>query len=204
MNERQPLRVAEQYPGIDTLIRATRGDATALGHLEQERPGLYIFARAFTGDAQALDRLRSDEELELGDLFEAIQDDGLLRKLGRRHRGLHQLFEAVEGDPDALRALAGARKKPALAPLAQVLGDLYAKHLYKEAGGEEISRDAAADMGCLVGDLHLQQGNYHKAVEAFSRAIATNPTIDAYEGRAKAYHGLAEQDERMAGRLKPE
>ena len=58
--------------------------------------------------------------------------------------------------------------------------------------------------GCLIGELHLKNGDYQKAIEAFSRAIATNPTIDAYEGRARAHRALAIQDERNAQQLRGE
>jgi tetratricopeptide (TPR) repeat protein len=189
-------------PTIDSMLKATHGDAAALGRLKQESQGLYLFARAFAGETAAFDRLRTDEALELDDLFEALQDDRLCDWLRRRSPRLHRFFEAVKGDPDALRQLQRARRKPVLSPLAQVVSDLYAKRLYQEAGRGDISNDAAADMGCLVGELHLKQGDYQKAVEAFGRAIATNPTIDAYEGRARAYRALAMQDERKAEELR--
>jgi tetratricopeptide (TPR) repeat protein len=202
MSAQRSQRPAVANPAIDSMLKATRGDSEALGRLKRQSQGLYLFARAFTGETAALDRLRSDEALELEDLFEALQDDRLCDWLRRRDPRLYRFFEAVKGDPHALQQLQRARKKPVLSPLAQVVSDSYAKRLYQEAGRGEISDDAAADMGCLVGELHLKQGDYHKAIEAFGRAIATNPTIDAYEGRARAYRELAEQDERTAEELR--
>ena len=66
---------------------------------------------------------------------------------------------------------------------------------------QAISGEAAADMSCLIGELHLSKGNYAKAVEAFSRAIETSPNPDAYLGRARAYRALAALDERQASGL---
>jgi hypothetical protein len=65
----------------------------------------------------------------------------------------------------------------------------------------EIGRTAAADTACLVGELHLRQGEYEKAVQAFTQAIESNPTADVYEGRARAYQALADRDERKAREL---
>jgi hypothetical protein len=64
-----------------------------------------------------------------------------------------------------------------------------------------ISGEAAADVSCLIGELHLSKGEYRKAIEAFSRAIETRPTPDAFRGRARAYQALAGDDERRAEEL---
>ncbi len=61
---------------------------------------------------------------------------------------------------------------------------------------------AAADVGCLIGEMHLHNDEFDKAVEAFSRAVETNPTADAYEGRARAYRALAALDESAAQLLR--
>jgi hypothetical protein len=66
------------------------------------------------------------------------------------------------------------------------------------AGPQNISGEEAADVSCLIGELHLSKGDYPKAVEAFSRAIETRPTPDAHGGRARAYRALAARDERRA------
>jgi hypothetical protein len=60
----------------------------------------------------------------------------------------------------------------------------------------------AADTACLIGELHLNKGDYLKAVEAFTRALESSPSVDAYEGRARAYRALAASDERKAGGLR--
>jgi len=65
-----------------------------------------------------------------------------------------------------------------------------------------LDASEAADAACLVGELHLSERAYQKAVEAFTRAIENNPTVDAYEGRARAYQGLAAVDERKAEELR--
>jgi hypothetical protein len=65
-----------------------------------------------------------------------------------------------------------------------------------------IGKEEGADAACLVGEMHLQRREYHKAVEAFSRAIENRPSVDAYEGRAKAYRGLASEDIRNAEQLR--
>jgi hypothetical protein len=65
-----------------------------------------------------------------------------------------------------------------------------------------IGTDEGADTACLVGELHLSKGEYHKAIAAFSRAIDVRPTIDAFQGRAKAYQALAAIDEQAAQQLR--
>jgi hypothetical protein len=61
-----------------------------------------------------------------------------------------------------------------------------------------ITGEAAADVSCLIGELHLSKGDYPKAVEAFTRAIDSRPTADAYRGRAGAFRALAAADEQEA------
>ncbi len=61
-----------------------------------------------------------------------------------------------------------------------------------------FSHIEAADAACLVGEIHLKNGEYEKAVQAFTQAIDNNPTPDAYQGRAEAYRALADSDERKA------
>jgi Plasmid pRiA4b ORF-3-like protein len=65
-----------------------------------------------------------------------------------------------------------------------------------------VGTEEGADTACLVGEVHLERGEYHKAVEAFSRALTGRPTADAYEGRARAYRALAAADERFARELR--
>src|SRR5262249_5994616 len=76
-------------------------------------------------------------------------------------------------------------------------------HGEQEEEPEDFRGTAAADAACLVGEMHLANGEYEKAIQAFTQALAGNPTADAYEGRAKAYRALAERDERNALQQRP-
>jgi tetratricopeptide (TPR) repeat protein len=63
--------------------------------------------------------------------------------------------------------------------------------------------DAAADVSLLIGEMHLKEGEFARAIEAFTRAIENNPqAADEYEGRARAYRALAARDERQARELR--
>jgi hypothetical protein len=105
----------------------------------------------------------------------------------------------------AIRDRAPRGKFPRM--LSQV-GDNPPQQAADDADADEAGRyqdhqeDVAADMACLVGELHLNEGRYEKAVVSFSRAIAVSPTRDAYQGRAKAYQALALEDERRAAELR--
>ncbi len=81
--------------------------------------------------------------------------------------------------------------------------------LVRAAATDDVERasssqadSGAADVGCLVGEMHLSRGEFARAIEAFTRAVLVSPTPDAFEGRAKAYRGLAAEDERLARELK--
>ena len=72
-----------------------------------------------------------------------------------------------------------------------------------EEGAPAHLPDAAADVSLLIGEMHLKQGQYARAVEAFTRAIEADPkAADEYEGRARAYRALAARDERRALELR--
>lgn len=71
-----------------------------------------------------------------------------------------------------------------------------------ETGSHPLAVSEAADAAYLVGEMHLSKGAYRKAVEAFTRSIEDSPSADAFEGRARAYRGLADEDERTAAGLK--
>jgi hypothetical protein len=75
-----------------------------------------------------------------------------------------------------------------------------AEDLRTDADPRVISGDQAADVSCLIGEMHLSKGDFGRAIEAFTRAIDNQPTADAYLGRARAYRGLAERDEQRAQR----
>ena len=122
---------------------------------------------------------------------------------------MYLLFEAIKGDDAARRRL--KRRKAHLARLAEAVAGLYL-HYQQEGPPEEpepaadgaqgLAGPAAADVGCLIGELHLSKGDYERAVEAFTRSLESEPTADAYEGRALAYRALAERDERHATELR--
>src|SRR5262249_55516574 len=164
--------------------------------LEEHRRGLAVFARAITNGRKAIENLRAMPAADWDPLFELVCDDGLDETLQQKHPDVHQLFEAVKGDDEALARL--QRKRPSYARLAALVREFHEKYLLagsQEATGDCIPSSAAADVGCLIGEMHLSKGEYHKAIEAFTRAIENQPTADAYEGRAKAYRALAALDE---------
>jgi tetratricopeptide (TPR) repeat protein len=72
----------------------------------------------------------------------------------------------------------------------------------KVAPALKLGNNEAADVACLVGEMHLSKGEYHKAIEAFTRALEENPTADVYEGRARAYRLLADADDVAAQRMR--
>jgi hypothetical protein len=121
--------------------------------------------------------------------------------LAERHPELQLLLKAVRGDDGAHHRL--QRKKAGLGRLVRFLRDVCGAGQGPDDGADgSITEHAAADVGLLVGEQHLREGNFHRALAAFSRAIEVEPTPDAYEGRARAYRGLAENDERKAAALR--
>jgi tetratricopeptide (TPR) repeat protein len=204
MNTNEYGLLPEENPRAYFALKAIEGNDRALGWLKKHHQGLYLFARAWTGDLRAFKALRSTPSLDLEDLFEAIADDELAPYLRKRLPDLHLLFAAVKGDPQAARQLERKRRKPPLSEIAQVLETMYENRVDEDErpGPEAISENAAADMSCLIGDLHMKNGELEKAVDAFSRAIDNRPTVDAYEGRARAYRALADEDERTARELR--
>jgi hypothetical protein len=186
------------------MLRAVEGDDTAFAWLREKGAALYLFTRAVAGDRRAAAALVPGHGLDLDDLFGMIWHYDLGHWLGERHPELSILFEAVKGDDGALRRL--KRRKAHLARLAEAVAGLYL-HYQQEGPPEEpepppvdghIPGPAAADVGCLIGELHLSKGDFERAVEAFTRSLESEPTADAFEGRARAYRGLAERDERRA------
>jgi len=90
--------------------------------------------------------------------------------------------------------------------VTQRVGDDPPADLVPEARGPDGQAQdmagSAADAACLIGEMHLRQGDHTRAIDAFTRAIQSSPTADAYEGRAKAYRGLAFEDEGQARELR--
>jgi hypothetical protein len=195
-----------ESPEVYYMLRAVEnGDKAAYDWLRERSSVLYLFTRAAAGDRTAAAAFGPGHPLDMDDLFGLIRHDDRAHWLGDRHPELHLLFDAVQGDEGALRRL--KRKKACLGRLAE---DVRARYRDYEAAPSEdaapsspdsvgdIPGAAAADVGCLIGELHLSKRDYSRAVEAFGRALEGTPTADAYEGRARAYRGLAECDERRA------
>jgi hypothetical protein len=194
----------EENPDLYHLLKALDGDQASFLWLANQTAGMYRFARALSGDRKAIAALKDLDGQELDYLHGEIFNCGQLQWLAERAPHLHLLFEAVKGDEVALRRL--KRAKAGYARIAQLLRDLTGMAQAEGAGetdGEEgLTEDASADVGCLVGEHHLSQHEYGKAIEAFTRAIETHPTADAYEGRAQAYRALARQDDRKVRELR--
>jgi hypothetical protein len=191
----------QAYPEMHYLLLALEGEGPALDWLKENSAGVSVLARAMTGRKKALAELHADEPAELGDLFELIDNEDLTTWLAERQPELHLMFEAIKGDAGATHKLQRAR--PGRAKLALVLRALHEAHLLKVRDGANGGLEGnAADVGCLIGEMHLSKGDYENAVKAFTRAIAVGPGADLYQGRAKAYRGLAENDERKAAELR--
>ncbi len=187
----------QAYPQMHFLLLALDGDDRASFWLQKNSPGVALFARALAGDQQALTRLENGSGVELDDLFELIDNEDLVDWLEQRQPTLHLLFESIQGSDEASSQV--KRRKAAYARLIGPLRKIHEAYEEKTRNGNgAIEGGAAADMGCLIGELHLRQGEYEKAIEAFTRAIDTQPAADLYEGRARAYRGLAALDETNA------
>ena len=125
-------------------------------------------------------------------LFDTIAHCDVEQWLDENHPDLHRLFAFVRGDPSALRSL--KHRKVTCKRLAEILRPKYRDYHEEDEDGAalavngpaQVPEGAAADVGCLIGEMHLHNDEFDKAVEAFSRAVETNPTADAYEGRARA------------------
>lgn len=185
------------------VVLAADGDSSAERRLESRGEALRLLPRAIRGERHAFAALRSADPLELDALCATLLTTEPPDGLDERHPELHLLLEAVRGDETAQHRL--LRKKPGLGRLAQFLRDVSSAADVVDGGGNgALTEDAAADVGLLVGEQHLREGNYVRALAAFSRAIEVEPKPDAYEGRARAYRGLAEADERRARALRGE
>jgi tetratricopeptide (TPR) repeat protein len=191
----------QAYPQMHYLVLALDGDRGAAGWLEANSHGVALFTHALAGEHRALGSLQNGAAEELDDLFEVIDNDDLASWLEERRPELHLLFEAIKGDDGALGQL--KTKRLAYARLVPALREVHDRFLLKtRAPHEQTEGGAVADMGCLIGEMHLRQAEYEKAIEAFTRAIETQPAPDLFEGRARAYRGLAERDESAAALMR--
>jgi tetratricopeptide (TPR) repeat protein len=198
-----PLDSRSDDPTADfrDVVQAADGDAEATRRLENRGEALRLLPRAVRGDRHAFAALRAADPLELDALCATLLTTEPPDGLAERHPELQLLLEAVRGSDIALHRL--QRKKPSVGRLAGFLRDVCgAAESVANAGDGTITDGAAADVGLLVGEQHLREGNFSRALAAFSRAIEVEPTPDAYEGRARAYQGLAAADERMARTLR--
>ncbi len=194
-------------PEIYHLLLALDGDLDALRWLKLHGDGLFLFVEALTGAKEAVDTLQARPAAKLVDLFDTISHCEVEEWLSEKHPELHALFAYVRGDDAALKGV--KNKKAAFKRVAEIVREKYRNHHDEDADGLESSNNgpslpegAAADVGCLIGEMHLHNHEYLKAVEAFSRAIEIDPTPDAYAGRARAYRALATLDDHAAAELR--
>jgi tetratricopeptide (TPR) repeat protein len=184
------------------VVLAADGDGAASRRLESRGEALRLLPQAVRGDRHAFAALRAADPLELDALCATLLTTEPPDGLAARHPELQLLLESVRGNDVALHRL--ERKRAGLGRLARFLRDICgsAESVADESDGN--INDSAADVGLLVGEQHLRDGNYARALAAFNRAIEVEPTPDAYEGRARAYQGLAELDERQARAIRGE
>jgi tetratricopeptide (TPR) repeat protein len=109
----------------------------------------------------------------------------------------------VVGEPDAKGKYPKVIQKVGESPLQYGDDDEDDWDDEDDDSDEDMPEGAAADVSLLIGEMHLKEGEYAKAVEAFTRAIEANPAAaDEYEGRSRAYRALADEDERKAKELR--
>lgn len=196
-----PSWLEQAFPQIHYLLLALDGEELASRWLAENSHGVALLTRALSGEKQALTGLENGHGADLDDLFELIENEDLAGWLHERRPEVHLFFQAIKGDENARLHL--EHRKPIFAKLVPTLRKVHGRFLERsQNGGSLMEEDAMADMGCLIGELHLRQGEFEKAVEAFTRAIETHPAPDLYEGRARAYRALAERDDSAAALLR--
>jgi tetratricopeptide (TPR) repeat protein len=194
-------------PEIYHLLHALDGDLDALRWLKHHGDGLFLFVEALTGAKEAVDALQARPSDKLVDLFDTIAHCDVEEWLSENHPELHALFAYVRGDDAPLKSM--KNKKAAFKRVAEIVREKYRDYHDEDADGlasvdglAAPPEGAAADVGCLIGEMHLNHQEFHKAIEAFSRAIAIDPTPDAHAGRARAYRALAALDDHAAAELR--
>lgn len=193
----------QAYPQMHFLLLALDGDDGASRWLAHNSPGMALFVRALSGEKQALAGLQNGHADDLDDLFEVIDNDDLGAWLEERRPEVHRLFEAIKGDEAAATALKKKGPTAGHARLLPIFREVHERFLRRSQEDSATALQGhAAEVGCLIGEMHLRQGEYEKAIEAFSRALETQSAPDLYEGRARAYRGLAERDESAAALLR--
>ena len=185
------------------VVKAADGDAEAIRRLASRGEALRLLPQAVRGDRHAFAALRAADPLELDALCATLLTAETPDGLATRHPELQLLLEAVRGNEVALHRL--ERKRAGLGRLTRFLRDVCVSAEAPADGGDgRMTDDAAAAVGVLVGEQHLRDRNFARALAAFNRAIEVEPTADAYEGRARAYRGLADLDDHEAGRIRGE
>lgn len=189
-------------PVMQQLLNYLDGHHEGLDWLAQNRPGLASLLRALAGGPRARQKLQSLSSTGWDEVFEAIASDELEPHLLQHHQEEHSLFAAVKGDEEALKSL--KKHKPSYLLLVDIIREAHERSLAPTsvAEVEDEAPGDAADVGCLIGEMHLSKGEYHRAVEAFSRAIENQPSADALDGRARALRALAELDEALAREMR--
>lgn len=202
----QDLWLKEENPDLYSILQVLDGSHEAQAWLANKSPGLSVFTRAIAGDKHALEELEQLDPQELDYVHGTIVNCEQNAWLAERSPDLGLLFEALKGNDEALKHL--KHKKKTWARLAERLRQLFQSSdaIPQPAiprGPVPLTEEGVqADVGLLVGEYHLHRKEYAQAVEAFTRAIATSPTPDAYDGRARAYVAMAQEDERRALQLR--
>lgn len=196
----------EENPDLFSMLQALDGSREAQAWLVNKSPGLSVFTRAIGGDKHAAEELEKLDPQELDYIHGTVVTCEQTQWLAERSPELALLFEALKGNEESLKQL--RHKKKTWGRLAERMLQLFERTdaaPLPPLPPEPVpltEEGVQADVGLLVGEYHLQRQEYTDAVEAFTRAIATRPTPDAYDGRARAYIALAQEDERRALHLR--
>ncbi len=188
-----------EEPEIYHLLRALEGDLDALRWLKHRGDGLFLFAEALTGAKEAVDTLENRAAAKLVDLFDTISHGHTDDWLREYDADLHALFLFVRGDDSAFKGV--KHNRTTLKRVAEIVREKYRNYREEDLEATASSNGVVSDVGCLIGEMHLTNREYQKAIEAFTRALASDPTPDAFAGRARAYRALADIDEVAATEL---
>jgi tetratricopeptide (TPR) repeat protein len=186
-------------PEIYHLLRALDGDLDALRWLKHRGDGLFLFVEALTGAKEAVDTLENRPSAKLVDLFDTLANGHVDEWLREHHPDLYALFAFVRGDDNAFKGI--KHNRVTLKRVAEIVRHKYRNYREEDIDGVSSTNGIASDVGCLIGEMHLNNREYQKAIEAFTRALASDPTPDAYAGRARAYRALADLDDVAATEL---
>ncbi len=186
-------------PEIYHLLRALDGDLDALRWLKLRGDGLFLLVEALTGAKEAVDALENRPAAKLVDLFDTISHGNTDEWLREHHAELHSLFAFVRGDDTAFRGV--KHNRATLKRVAEIAREKYRNYREEDIDGTASSYGVVSDVGCLIGEMHLNNREYQKAIEAFTRALGSDPTPDAFTGRARAYRALADLDDVAATEL---